>query len=88
MIDMRKTLVASLAVVTLIGAAAASTTEASAKGFGKGGWGWGVGAAIGTGLAIAAASSYYGNGDCYLARRAVVDGYGNVIGYQRVRVCD
>jgi hypothetical protein len=89
MINPRKTLVATLAAVTLIGAAAVSTTEASAKPFFKGPhWGWGVGAAIGTGLAIAAASNAYGYGDCYIGHRPVYDGYGNVVGYQRIRVCD
>ncbi len=89
MFNLRKTLVTTVAAVTLIGAAAASTTEASAKPFFKGPhWGWGIGAAIGTGLAIAAASNAYGYGDCYLAHRPVYDGYGNVVGYQRVRVCD
>ena len=70
MINLRKTLVATLAAVTLIGAAAA--TPASAKPFPKPYWGWGLGAAaLGTGLAIAAASHY--DDDCYIARRAVVD---------------
>ncbi len=86
MINLRKTLVATLAAVALVGAAAA--TPASAKPFPKPYWGWGLGAvaALGTGLAIAAASHY--DDDCYIARRAVVDSYGNFIGYQHVRVCD
>ncbi|MGB8276587.1 MAG: hypothetical protein WCF20_01435 [Methylovirgula sp.] len=86
MINLRKTLVAALAIATIAGAVAATSTEASAKGFHH--WGWGLGAvALGTGLAIAATSpGYYG--DCYISRRAVVDDYGNLIGYQRVRVCD
>jgi hypothetical protein len=94
MINPRKTLVAkalvaTLTAVTLIGAAAVSTTEASAKPFFKGPhWGWGVGAAIGTGLAIAAASNAYSYGDCTIDHRPVYDGYGNVVGYQRIRVCN
>lgn len=90
MINLRKTLVAALAIATIAGGVAATSTEASAHGFGfgHGHWGWGLGAvALGTGVAIAATSpGYYG--DCYISRRAVVDGYGNLIGYQRVRVCD
>ncbi len=90
--NLRKTLVAALAIATLAGAVAATSTEASAKGFGfgHGHWGWGLGAAaaLGTGLAIAANSpGYYGYG-CYFTRQVVVDGYGNLIGYQPVRVCN
>lgn len=88
MINLRKTLIATLATVTLLGAAVASTSEASAKPFKGPHWGWGIGAAIGTGLALAAASNAYGYDDCTIARRAVYDSYGNFVGYQHVRVCD
>jgi hypothetical protein len=92
---LRKTLTATLAVLTL--ATAMSATAASARPLGRSfgaphhhGMGWGPAAAIGLGAlavgAIAASASY--SGDCYLERRAVFDDYGNVIGYRRIRVCD
>ena len=93
----RKTITASLAALTLGVTVLATATPASARGFHggyRGGWHgshWGRGAGIGLGLgALAlgavAASSYYG--DCYITRRAVVNRFGDVIGYRRVRVCD
>ena len=93
---LRKTITTALAVLTL--GTALSATAASAKPFSKPigftnhhhGMGWGPAAALGLGAlavgAIAASSAYAG--DCYLERRAVLDDYGNVIGYRRIRVCD
>ena len=92
---LRKTLTVTLAVLTL--GTALSATVASAKPFSKPvgftnphGMGWGPAAALGIGaLAVGAfaASSAYAS-DCYLERRAVLDDYGNVIGYRRIRICD
>jgi hypothetical protein len=87
MINLRKTLVAVIAIATIAGTVAATSTEASAHGFPHWGWGVGAGAAVlGTGLAIAATSPIYDG--CYMSRRAIVDPYGNLIGYQPVRVCE
>lgn len=89
----KKIVAAGLAALTLGGAMAISTNEASARGwrggyhggYYRGGWGGpalGLGAlAIGAGLAASAYS------DCYIVRRPVVNRYGTVIGYRRVRVC-
>jgi hypothetical protein len=98
MSTIRKTIAAGLAVATLSLGLAASTTPAAAWGGGWGGggwgggwhhgWGWGLGG-VGVGLALgaaAAATPYYGT--CYFTRQPVVDGYGNVIAYRRIRVCD
>jgi len=57
-------------------------------------WGWGAGG-FAAGLALGAATSaaanpYYGYGypECGFARQAVVDEYGIIVGYHRVRVCN
>lgn len=75
----KKTLIAAIAAVTLMGAVA---TPASA------GWrGFGYGAAAGLALGVIAASNAYGYGyHCYLTTREFVDDYGYVT-YRRVRVC-
>jgi hypothetical protein len=42
-------------------------------------------------LALGAAAStpyYYGYSGCYFTRQPVVDGYGNIVGYRRIRVCN
>jgi hypothetical protein len=92
----RKTLTASLAALTLGGTVLATSAPASARGGFRGGWHgghhWGPGAAIGLGVgalalgALAAAPAYYG--DCYITRRAVVNRFGDIVGYRRMRVCD
>lgn len=90
MTTFRKTLTVALAALTVGVTVLASSAPASARGWHRGGLGWGPAAAIGIGAlavgAIAASSAAYG--DCYITRRAVVDYYGNVVGFRRVRVCD
>ncbi len=57
---------------------------------GGGGWGWGAGgvaAGLALGAAAAAATPYYAPA-CYFTSQPVVDVYGNVVGYRRVRVCN
>ena len=87
----RKIITASIAALTMGVAVAASSTPAAA-------WhhhhGWGGGALVG-GLAAGAllggaiaANQGYGYGGCYLTRRPVVNRWGNVVGYRRVRVCE
>jgi hypothetical protein len=90
----RKTIAAGLAAATLSLGVAASSTPAAAWGYHHGawgGWGWGAGAAV-AGLALgaaaaAAATPYYATA-CYFTRQPVFDGYGVVVGYRRIRVCD
>jgi hypothetical protein len=98
----RKTLTATLAALTLGATLFATADAASARpGIRGGGFhggvvrhhgGWGRGAGIGLGIgalalgAALAAPAYYG--DCYITRRAVVNRFGDVVGYRRVRVCD
>jgi hypothetical protein len=96
---LRKTLIAGLAALTLT--AGVATSSAPAAAWYRGGYGWGAPVAAGVigGLAAgaiigSAARPYYGypayapEGGCYLARRPTYDGYGNFIGYRRMRVCD
>ncbi len=96
--SIRKTITAGLAIATLSLGLAASATPAAAwggwhggGGWGGGwhhGWGWGVGGvAAGLALGAVAAAPYYAPA-CYFTRQPVVDVYGNVIGYNRVRVCN
>jgi hypothetical protein len=87
MINVRKTVAAGLAVTTLGLGIAASASPASAWGYHP--WGWGLGglaAGAAIGAAAATAPVYYGA--CYITRQPVVDVYGNVIGFRRVRVCN
>ena len=87
----RKTITATLAALTLGVTVLASASPASAGGYHRG-FGWGPAAAIGIGAlaigAIAASSGPAYAADCYIARRPVLDAWGNVVGYRRVRVCD
>lgn len=85
-------------------AGALSCAPALADGWGRGGgYFWGPAAAIGllggvvAGGALAAARPVYPAGygvyaepapTCYFARQPVLDGWGNFIGYRRVRVCE
>ena len=79
-------------VATTLGMGVATTsTPAAAWGYHHGGWGWGLGGvAAALALAAAAASTpyYYGYAGCYFTRQPVVDGYGNIVGYRRIRVCN
>jgi hypothetical protein len=89
-----------IAAAALIGAL--SSAPAFADGWGRGGgYFWGPAAAAGlvgavVGGAIAGQPAYpagYGVYDepeptCYFARQPVVDGWGNLISYRRVRVCE
>ncbi len=92
---LRKILVAGLAAATLVVGVAATQTTAQAQP----GWGVPLAAGVVGGLALggAIASSnqgYYGpapvysGGECWMERRPVVDYYGNVIRYRRIRVCN
>lgn len=91
-----------IAAAALIGALL--TAPAFADGWGRGGgYFWGPAAALGfvggvvAGGALAAAQPGYPAGygvydepapTCYFARQPVVDGWGNLISYRRVRVCE
>lgn len=89
MSTVRKTIPAALAVATLALGVAASSTPAAAWGYYHP-WGWGVGG-LAAGLALgaaAAATPYYDAPACYFSRQPVVDGYGNIVGYRRIRVCN
>ena len=87
----RKTIAATLAALTVGVTILASSAPASARGWHRG-YGLGGAAALGIGVlalgAIAASSAPAYASDCYLARRPVVDAWGNVVGYRRVQVCD
>lgn len=91
--------IASIVAVASLGAA----TPAAAWGWGHGGgwgfhrgggWGGPVAAGVLGGLAVGALATaasqpgYYGGGPCYLTNRPVTDGWGNVVGYRRVEVCN
>jgi hypothetical protein len=81
-----------------------SSAPAFADGWGRGGgYFWGPAAALGliggfvAGGALAAARPVYPAGydlydepapTCYFARQPVLDGWGNLIGYRRARVCE
>lgn len=89
MINFRKTIAVGL-VATTLGIDVATSTPAAAWGYHHGGWGWGLGG-VAAGLALGAAAStpyYYGYSGCYFTRQPVVDGYGNIVGYRRIRVCN
>jgi hypothetical protein len=91
MINFRKTVAVSLIVTTLGMGIAATSTPAAAWGYSP--WGWGIGgvaAGLALGAAATAASTPYYNGypgGCYFTRQPVVDAYGDIVGYHRVRVC-
>jgi hypothetical protein len=91
MINFRKTIALGLAAATLGLGAAATSTPAAAWG-NHPYWGWGAGG-FAAGLALGAATAanpYYGYGytECGFVRQAVVDEYGIIVGYHRVRVCN
>ncbi len=100
MLRIRKIVSAGLVAVTLAASLAATTTPAAAWGYRHHyGWGyhpyygWGLGGlaaglALGAAAAAAAAPVYYGYGGCYITRQPVVDAYGNVLYFRRVRVCN
>ncbi len=94
MLDFRKAVAVGLAVTTLAFGVAATSTPAAAWGGFHHGWGWGLGgvaAGLALGATAAASAPYYGYGPtyagCYISRQPVVDVYGNIVGYRRVRVC-
>jgi hypothetical protein len=91
MTKFRKTITAGLVAATLGVGVAGTSTPAAAWGYYPY-WGWGAGAAV-AGLALgaaaaAAATPYYVYPSCYLTRQPVVDHWGNIIRYRRVRVCN
>lgn len=91
MINLRKILIAGVAIAALAATVAGSTTEASAHpgwGWGHGGWGWGLGALAVGAAAAAASSSAYDEDDCYYASQKVYNSYGDFVGYRRVEVCN
>jgi hypothetical protein len=92
MINLRKTAAIGLASTTFLMTLAATATPAAARQYHRHYpyWGWGVGAAaaglaLGAAAAAASAGSYYG--DNCLASQPIVDVYGNIVGYRRIRVC-
>jgi hypothetical protein len=91
MINFRKTIAVGLVATTLGMGVATTSTPAAAWGYHHGGWGWGIGG-VAAGLALGAAGAstpyYYGYSGCYFTRQPVVDGYGNIVGYRRIRVCN
>jgi len=86
----KKILTAAVAAVMLAGSVAATTSSAQAKPWGwhHHGYGWGGPVALGLGALAVAGAVAASESDCYIARRAMTDEYGNFIGYRRVRVCD
>ena len=98
MTKFRKTIAASLAALTLGGAALATTSTPAAAwgGYGYGwhhGYGWGgpgIAAGVIGGLALGAvaagAAGAYGPDYSCVARQPTYDPYGNFAGYRRVRV--
>ncbi|MGO9005699.1 MAG: hypothetical protein ACLQIQ_14170 [Beijerinckiaceae bacterium] len=97
--NLKKMLAGGLAALTLgIGVSVTSTPAAA-----QGGFGLALGAGLLGGAAIGALATrpyyypppyYYGPGPayypgpgCYWQNRPALDGYGNVVGYRRVRVC-
>jgi hypothetical protein len=84
MFDLRKAVAIGVAASTLGLGASATLTPAAAyeisTGFNNGGWAVG-GTPVPAGLPWAVATTYYS--PCYL-----VDGYGNVVSYHIVRICD
>jgi hypothetical protein len=93
---LKKSFVGGLAIVSIVGALAASTAPASARDGGAIAAGVIGGLAVGAIVGSAAANAhpaYYPpaepvEGGCYFARRPVFDEYGEVIGHHRVRVCE
>lgn len=88
----RKTLAAAALFATIAGAAAPAAAGPWHGPWGYHPWGWGVGAAA-AGLAIgaaaaAAAAPYDYAPACYFSRQPVLNAYGDVVGYRRVRVCN
>jgi hypothetical protein len=87
--SIKKTLATGLVALTLAGSLAAAPAQAKPfphphHGFG----GWGIagllgGIALGGAIAASTAPSY----DCGTVRQAVVDQYGNFIGYRYVSAC-
>ena len=86
---------AALVALSLGAAVVASATPAAA------GHGWNAavvgglaaGVLVGGAIAANAGPAYavapdYDEGACYLTRRPVVNAWGEVVGYRRVRVCD
>jgi hypothetical protein len=98
MLSIRKIISAGLIAATFATGLAATSTPASAWGYrhhygwGYHPYGWGLGG-LAAGLALGAAAAavapvYYGYGACYITRQPVVDPYGNVLYFRRVRVCN
>ena len=90
----RKTLTAALSALALGATLVATATPAEAK-YGRNGAFFGGLAAgiVGTMAlgAIASSPSYaapvYGGG-CYITRQPITNGWGEVVGFRRVRVCE
>lgn len=85
----RKTAATGLALATFAAGIAATATPATARGYHPYHLGWGFGG-VAAGLAlgaVAAAASAPDYGTHCLASQPIIDTYGNIIGYRRVRVC-
>ena len=91
----RKIFTATIAALSLGAIVAATTTPAAAEhGFnGALFGGLAAGALLGGAIAANSGPSYYAapayvEGSCYMSRQPVVNRWGDVVGYRRVRVCD
>jgi hypothetical protein len=91
MTNARKFITASIAALTLGAAVVATASPAEAR--------WGRNGAFFGGLAVGAlalgavgATAYnYGPtyvSSCHLERRPMIDSWGNVVGFRRVRICE
>jgi hypothetical protein len=89
----RKTITAAVGALTVAATIVATAAPAEAQWRGRGGYGWRGPALVG-GLALGAlaagayAAPAYGYGGCYITRRPVVNRWGDVVAYRRVRVCE
>jgi hypothetical protein len=94
---MQRTFTASLAALSLAGTLALASSPASASGWNHH-WNGPLAAGVVGGLALGAvagggypSAAYYvapAYEGCYFARRPIYDGWGEFVGYRRVRVCE
>ena len=87
----RKTLTATLSALALGATLVATATPAEAKYGRNAAFFGGLAAGIVGTMALGAMSSgpaYAYGGGCYITRQPITNGWGDVIGYRRVRVCE